>query len=116
MSANRTALSLSRGLFLRCPACGLGPLYDGYSDQERCTSCGLPFLPATGEFTGALMAAQGLFGLVTAAGAVALYLAGVRSWWLLAWLVFGVAALPLLFYRNVKGLWIGLLHATRGRR
>lgn len=113
MPAKATVRSLLRGLLLRCPECGAGRLYDGYRDRETCPACGFRFLPSEGEFTGALMAAQGLFGFVTAAGAVALYLWGVRSWSLFAWLVFGVVVLPLLFYRNVKGLWIGLLNVTR---
>lgn len=108
--------SILRGARLRCPRCGEGRIYRGYTDLDACSSCGHRFLPSSGEFTGALMAAQGLFGLITAIGFVVLYVNGVRSWWLLAWLAFGAAVLPALLYRNVKGAWIGLLGLTSAKR
>jgi len=37
----RTALL--RGLRKRCPHCGVGPLFRGWSQLERCSACGLTF-------------------------------------------------------------------------
>jgi uncharacterized protein (DUF983 family) len=43
----RTALG--RGLRKRCPHCGEGPLFSGWSHFERCSICGLVFVPDPGD-------------------------------------------------------------------
>lgn len=43
----RTALG--RGLRKRCPHCGEGPLFSGWSYLERCSRCGLVFEPNPGD-------------------------------------------------------------------
>ena len=43
----RTALW--RGLRKRCPHCGEGPLFAGWSHFERCSVCGLVFVPNPGD-------------------------------------------------------------------
>src|SRR4051794_12956489 len=43
----RTALG--RGLRRRCPHCGLGPLFAGWSFLERCSNCGLVFSRNPGD-------------------------------------------------------------------
>ena len=41
--------ALRRGLRKRCPHCGEGPLFSGWSQRERCSSCGLVFAPNAGD-------------------------------------------------------------------
>jgi uncharacterized protein (DUF983 family) len=41
--------ALRRGLRKRCPHCGEGPLFSGWSHLERCSICGLVFVPNPGD-------------------------------------------------------------------
>lgn len=56
MSAHRTpsrsisiGTALSRGLRNRCPHCGKGRLFSGWSHLERCSTCGLVFTRNPGD-------------------------------------------------------------------
>jgi uncharacterized protein (DUF983 family) len=44
-----TSTALRRGLRKRCPHCGEGPLFSGWSQLERCSSCGLVFARNPGD-------------------------------------------------------------------
>jgi uncharacterized protein (DUF983 family) len=41
--------ALRRGLHKRCPHCGKGRLFSGWSHLERCSNCGLVFAPSPGD-------------------------------------------------------------------
>ena len=41
--------ALGRGLRKRCPHCGQGPLFSGWSHIDRCAICGLVFVPNPGD-------------------------------------------------------------------
>jgi len=41
--------ALGRGLRKRCPHCGEGPLFSGWSQFERCSVCGLVFTRNPGD-------------------------------------------------------------------
>ena len=41
--------ALRRGLRKRCPHCGEGPLFSGWSHIDRCSICGLVFVPSPGD-------------------------------------------------------------------
>ena len=41
--------TLRRGLRKRCPHCGEGPLFSGWSHLERCAICGLVFVRNPGD-------------------------------------------------------------------
>ena len=47
MKLIRTALW--RGLRKRCPHCGEGPLFSGWSEHQRCSVCGLVFTRNPGD-------------------------------------------------------------------
>ena len=51
MSSRSIAIgtALRRGLRKRCPHCGEGPLFSGWSHIDRCSSCGLVFVPRPGD-------------------------------------------------------------------
>ncbi len=51
MTPSRTALitALGRGLRNRCPHCGEGQLFSGWSERERCSVCGLVFVRNPGD-------------------------------------------------------------------
>ena len=47
--------AVGRGLRRRCPRCGVGPLYQGFSREvERCSACGIAFDWYSGEVLGFL--------------------------------------------------------------
>jgi uncharacterized protein (DUF983 family) len=41
--------ALRRGLRKRCPHCGEGPLFSGWRQLKRCSTCGLVFVPNPGD-------------------------------------------------------------------
>ena len=84
--------------------------------QETCPHCAYRFEPSPGEFTGGLMLAQGGLGVVAVIGSIILYGRGASWNVIYAWLVFSLVVLPLLFYPNIKGAWLGFLHGVRGTR
>jgi uncharacterized protein (DUF983 family) len=51
MSSRSTVIgtALRRGLRKRCPHCGEGPLFSGWSHIDRCSTCGLVFVPSPGD-------------------------------------------------------------------
>ena len=52
MTADRWKLirtALRRGLRKRCPHCGEGRLFSGWSHVERCSACGLVFARSPGD-------------------------------------------------------------------
>lgn len=108
---------LLRGIALRCPACGKGRLFASYNRiHDRCAACGVDFHASRGEWTGALMFAQGFFGFVALFGWYVMFLLGVGflDWRGLAWLLGWGALAPILFYPSFKGAWIGLMQAAGG--
>ena len=46
---NLVSTALRRGLRKRCPHCGEGPLFAGWSHIERCSRCGLVFSRNPGD-------------------------------------------------------------------
>ena len=47
--SNVITTALGRGLRKRCPHCGQGHLFSGWSQLERCTICGLTFVQDPGD-------------------------------------------------------------------
>ena len=92
-------------------------MYNGfYGMRDECPACRYRFEPSPGEFTGGLMLAQGGLGVLAVIGSIVLYSRG-SSWNLIyVWLAFSLIVIPILFYPNIKGAWIGFLHGVRGPR
>ena len=106
-----------RGLALRCPACGEGamsPAWWAFTRlRDACPACGTRFEPGRGEWTGALMFAQGFYFTVSLMGLFALILLRQGLPALLLWLVLSAVLLPLATYRNFKGAWVGTMWAAK---
>jgi uncharacterized protein (DUF983 family) len=86
-------LALRRGLRLRCPRCGEGPLFHGWNRlHERCPVCGLVYERATGDtWFFMYMTTAGLTGVLV----VAMFLIRPRLVWV-GQLVISAAALVLI--------------------
>lgn len=104
------------GLRLRCPACGQGRIYHGLlAMQPGCSACGVVFEGSDGEFVGGIMLAYAVTAMVVAAGVLLLvWLTDLSA---TVHLVIGsvfAAIFLVLFYRNFKGLWLGIAEAMGG--
>jgi uncharacterized protein (DUF983 family) len=106
-----TMRAMARGFLLRCPRCEEGRMSRAWFwVGGDCPSCGLGFELGAGDFSGAIMIAQMLMGLMA-----------IPVWLLLGALtplgftgkvvstVLILMILLLVFYRNVKGMWYGFL-------
>lgn len=101
---------LGRGLRLRCPRCGVAPLFRGpFSMYPDCLSCDLRFEREQGYFVGAIY----INYAVTALGAIVGYFAldyiitlSLASQ-LILWGAFAVF-FPLYFFRYSRSLWLSL--------
>lgn len=101
-----------RGFLLRCPACAEGRMSRSlFGINTTCTNCGADYeLGRSGEWSGAIMIAQMVTGLLAIPVFIALTVWTDLSFTLRAW---GTLILLTLFlvlsYRNFKGLWYGWL-------
>lgn len=100
-------LLLWRGLRLRCPRCGKGKLfYRGYRMYALCPECGWRFEREEGYWTGAMAVNLVVTELIVAA--VVIPLAAIQTP-LVPLFAIGIpatVALPLIFYRHSKSLWM----------
>lgn len=100
---------LKRALVLRCLRCGRGKQFKGwFAMNERCSYCSWHFEREEGYWTGA-MAVNLVFSEVLIA-AVVIPLAALQTPYLPLFAI-GLpctAALPMLFYRHSKSLWMAL--------
>lgn len=104
------------GMRLICPACRKGRIYKSFTrHHSRCPHCGVIFEREEGDFLGAMVVAYSIISVLVAAGIFITErvtdLTVVQHAWL--WSVLAAAFL-LLTYRNMKGIWIGILHAMVG--
>lgn len=106
------------GLRLKCPACGNGRIYRSLTVMNpACPACGVVFEREEGDFVGAVVVAYSVTAVVVAAGVYAVEVLADLDPMLHVLLWSLVAALFLIFtYRNMKGIWLGILHAMVGLR
>lgn len=109
--------ALWHGFWLRCPNCKQGKMVDGWLHlQEKCAVCGVRFERKPGETAGASIIwvsilpilAMILFFIIE-------FTAPDTSRWISGGipLLFVVIA-GVLFYRNVRGLWVAITYLTGG--
>jgi uncharacterized protein (DUF983 family) len=101
---------LVRGLWLRCPRCGVRSLFrTWFTMYEKCWGCQLHFEREQGYFLGAMYINYGVTVGLALLGSWAL------EWWidvslaqqLTLWIGFG-SLFPVVFFRHSRGLWLGL--------
>ena len=117
MDSGRVNRILGRGLRLRCPDCGLGPLYRSlFKMNTHCEYCGLVYEREQGYFVGAIylnvIATESLllgtlvvYGLIT----------GRISQTILTVLVVLALALPLVFFHHSRSFWLCIDHVLNPR-
>jgi len=110
--ARRIGFLIRNGLRLRCPRCGVGPLYTKpFRMHSNCRQCDLQFEREQGYFVGAIyinyaatigIAVPGFFLLD-------LFTAMTIEQQLALWLPFAIF-FPLLFFHHSRSLWLALDH------
>jgi uncharacterized protein (DUF983 family) len=103
---------LGRGLRLRCPRCGMGPLYaKPFRMHSHCGHCRLKFEREQGYFVGAIYINYAATVLIAVPGFFILDIfAGITIDRQLAlWIPFAVV-FPLLFFHHSRSLWLVLDH------
>jgi uncharacterized protein (DUF983 family) len=117
----RTPLHIIRvfvdGLWLRCPRCHTGRMFDGFTMRRACPVCGLLFEEASGEATGGM--AINIVATLFIVIASALIFGPMTSIPLLPVLLgLGLVTIlfPIAFYRSSRGLWVAFLYLTGGNQ
>jgi uncharacterized protein (DUF983 family) len=112
MNGCRTWRILKSGLCLRCPRCGVGPVFSGLlSMHQRCLKCQFQFEREQGYFVGAIYINYAAIVIILIPGYFALdyFLNISHTTQLILWLAFAVF-FPLLFFRHSRCLWMTLDH------
>jgi uncharacterized protein (DUF983 family) len=108
--------AMGDGLLLRCPACRQGRMGKSLTElHHKCANCGITFEPNEGDFIGAMMITYSVLAVFLCFGIFLLIwltdLSAVAH--IIIWSLFSIAFI-LLGYRNMKGLWVGILYAMTG--
>lgn len=104
------------GMQLKCPACKAGRVYRSFTEiNHTCPTCGVVFEREEGDFLGAMVVAYSLLSVFVAAGVLVLEVLTDLDPMLhvLIWSLFSTVFL-IGFYRNMKGIWLGILHVMIG--
>lgn len=97
-----------RAARLRCPRCGLAPLFAGWFRMHTaCARCGLRFERAQGYFVGAIYINYGMTATIAVVGYLILwrYAALPLPAQFAIWIPF-VVLFPLWFFRYSRSLWL----------
>jgi uncharacterized protein (DUF983 family) len=104
----RLSHALKAGIFLKCPRCGQGKLFDGLFRMRReCPLCRLVFEREQGFFVGAIYVNYAATVLIAMPGFFLLdYYAEVSlRQQLVLWGAFATI-FPILFFRHSRSLWL----------
>ena len=101
---------LARAMRLRCPRCGEGSLFDGWTAMpERCSACSLKYERAPGYFLGSTYINYGLTAVVLIAAYFVFHDGFGMTNQQLAGPMVGVCVIfPLLAFRHARALWLAL--------
>ena len=106
--------ALLDGLLLRCPRCHIGRMFArGFTMNQACPNCGLPFEKASGEITGGMGINIVVTLVVITLGSLVFGLnPAVPLGPLLIGLALFAILFPIAFYRSSRGLWASFLYIT----
>ncbi|MFM8891934.1 MAG: DUF983 domain-containing protein [Planctomycetia bacterium] len=101
---------LVRGVLLRCPRCGVGPLFHGlFRMRPACPACGLSFAREPGFYLGSIYFNYGFTVILTGALYATLVLAvGTSHEVALVACLATAVAFPILFFRHARSLLLAL--------
>ena len=101
---------------LRCPVCRRGKLFPGpftYRLNPVCPTCGVRFMPDSGEIAGGMVINMVTTSVLGVALVVCLTVfTHLPPAWAIAILVGAPTLFALWFHRRAHGLWVAMLHLT----
>jgi uncharacterized protein (DUF983 family) len=103
---------LGHGLRLKCPRCGIGPLYaKPFRMHAHCGHCDLKFEREQGYFVGAIYINYAATVLIAVPGFFLLdaFVGMTIDHQLALWVPFAIV-FPLLFFHHSRSLWLVLDH------
>ncbi len=102
------------GMLLRCPRCHTGRMFArGFTMNQACPNCVLPFEKASGEITGGMGINIVVTLVVITLGSLVFGLnPAVPLGPLLIGLALFAILFPIAFYRSSRGLWASFLYIT----
>lgn len=102
--------ALARAVRIRCPYCGVGPLFSGLLRMNTtCDSCGVRLEREPGYFLGSTYINYGVTaGLTTLAYVVLHFGVGWSNRLLMPGLMAFCLVFPLVFFRYARSLWLSL--------
>lgn len=105
-----------KGLGLKCPHCGVGPLTRNFLwSVEVCPGCGYTFLGQTGDFWGGVVLTYVFSGGTAITVAALLIMNELMSIMAVTFVAAGiVVAVTLLVVPFCKAIWIHLVYQGRG--
>ena len=110
LGTRRPLRILAHAVTLRCPRCGMTPLFRGwFTMPATCDVCGLRFERAQGYFVGAIYVNYGVTASLVLGGYLLLWryadlpLAAQFAIWVPVTILF-----PLWFFRYSRSLWLAL--------
>lgn len=112
VSLARVFKTLGSGVFLKCPRCGGGKLFDGFFRMRQdCSRCHLRFEREQGFFVGAIYINYAATVMIVIPGFFLVdHYAGVSlSHQLLLWGAFAVF-FPMVFFRHSRSFWLSLAY------
>jgi uncharacterized protein (DUF983 family) len=111
-SGNSYLTMVGRAWRLRCPRCGIAPLFEKwFRMHSECGNCHLRFEREPGYFLGSIYINYGLTALLVTASYFALFAGGWTSPRTALWIVAGIALVfPIWFFRYARSLWLGFDH------
>lgn len=113
LTPSLVAAALSRGLWLRCPVCGEGRLFETYLRMnDECPCCGVGFSREAGQWLGSMDINLTLSLLLLLVPLVFLPDLGLRRE-LILWGA-GAVLLPLALFRPIRGFWTALVYLSGG--
>jgi uncharacterized protein (DUF983 family) len=110
--AGRILPMLGHGLRLKCPRCGVGPLYAGvFRMHSTCPHCRLVFEREQGYFIGAIYINYAATVLIAMPGffLLSIFTNLTIHQQLAIWVSFAII-FPLLFFHHSRSLWLVLDH------
>jgi uncharacterized protein (DUF983 family) len=110
------ATVVARGARKRCPRCGEGPLFKRFNIMhDRCSACGVQYLPDQGDVFGYLFVLDRVLFLVPLIGMVFLRLWVPNATWF--YVVWVIAMIALVFTLPARtGISVALDYWVRLRR
>lgn len=101
-------------VLLRCPACGKGPIFDGFfKSHPHCEACGQTYYMKAGEFTGGAYMNYGVTAILATAAYFVLEATMELSVVALTTILVAFGAIfPFLFLRNSRAFFMALLYVT----